>query len=81
MKKLAVHKFYIGDVEDIELYAAEPLYQFEQSEKGQWIMQNALETPKWHQRFTADSFRIMIYIEAKFSDEMATFFELKWGIE
>jgi len=79
MKTVRVHKFNMGDVEDVELYVAEPLYQFEMSEKGQWVMQNALEPPIWNQRFVQDAYYYIITIDAKFTDEMATFFQLKWG--
>lgn len=78
MKTLQVHKFTMSDVDDIEIYAAEPLYQFEISEKGQWVMQNSLEEPVWHQRLVHDAYYYIISIEAKFTDEMATMFLLKW---
>lgn len=69
----------MSDVEDVELYAAEPLYQFEISEKGQWVMKNALEPPIWNQRLVQDAFYYIITVEANFTDELATFFQLKWG--
>ena len=43
-----VYQFKIGDVEDPEIYAAEPLWQWQQSEAGKWIMEHSLETPSWH---------------------------------
>lgn len=79
MKTIQVHKFNIGDVDDIEIYVAEPLYEFEVSEKGRWVTEHALESPVWHQRMIPDAFYYIISVEAKFTDEMATFFQLKWG--
>ena len=43
-----VYQFKIGDVEDPAIYAAEPLWQWQQSEAGKWIMEHSLETPSWH---------------------------------
>ena len=49
-KEVVVHTFTMGDVEDPDLYAAEPLYQWQQSEIGQWVMEHAIETPCWHRQ-------------------------------
>jgi hypothetical protein len=49
-KEVIVHTFTMGDVEDPDLYAAEPLYQWQQSEIGQWVMEHAIETPCWHRQ-------------------------------
>ena len=43
-----VYEFKIGDVEDPEIYAAEPLWKWQQSEAGKWIMEHSLEPPSWH---------------------------------
>ena len=32
--KLVVHRFRLGDVEDPDLYAAEPLYKWQESDSG-----------------------------------------------
>ena len=45
---VVVHRFKMGDVEDPDLYAAQPLWEWQQSEAGKWIMENAVETPCWH---------------------------------
>lgn len=79
MKKLIVHKVAMGDVEDPQLYAAEPLYHFEISEKGKWVMEHALETPVWFCRPNPDTYYYSVIIEATFTEEMATYFKLKWG--
>ena len=45
---VAVHSFTMGDVEDPDLYAAQPIHEWQQSEQGQWVMEHAVETPFWH---------------------------------
>lgn len=39
--KINFHRFRVGDVEDPEIYAAEPIRQWQETEQGQWVMQNA----------------------------------------
>jgi len=48
VREVVVHEFTMGDVDDPDLYAAEPLWQWQQSEEGAWIMAHAVETPCWH---------------------------------
>jgi len=33
----------MGDVDDIDVYAAQPIYEWQQTEQGQWAMQNAYD--------------------------------------
>ncbi len=33
-----VHRFRLGDCEDPEIYVAQPLYEWQQSEHGKWVM-------------------------------------------
>jgi len=46
MTKLKVYEFPMGDTEDPEIFAAEPLYRWEkETEQGQWVMEHAVEQP------------------------------------
>jgi hypothetical protein len=51
--KVVVHRFRVGDVEDPDLYAGEPLWKWQQSDEGKFVMEHAIETPSWHRQ--ADS--------------------------
>jgi len=31
----------MGDVEDVDVYAAQPIYEWQQTDQGQWVMENA----------------------------------------
>jgi hypothetical protein len=48
VREVVVHEFSMGDVDDPYLYAADPMWKWQESEEGQWIMTHALETPSWH---------------------------------
>ena len=41
MNVIKLHQFRMGDVEDIDIYIAQPIYEWQQTEKGQWCMLNA----------------------------------------
>jgi len=45
--QVVVHSFNLGDVDDPALYAAQPLYDWEKSEVGQWVMAHSTKTPTW----------------------------------
>lgn len=34
------HSFILGDCEDPEIYAAQPIYEWQQTEMGQWVMKH-----------------------------------------
>lgn len=38
-----VHKFRMGDVEDPDLYVAQPIYEWQQTEQGKWVMKHGSE--------------------------------------
>jgi hypothetical protein len=43
--EIVVHSFKLGDVEDPEVYVAEPIWNWQQTEEGKWIMENSKPTP------------------------------------
>lgn len=47
-KTVIVHTFSMGDVEDPDLYAAQPLWEWQESQEGKWVMENCVEPPVWH---------------------------------
>jgi hypothetical protein len=66
--KVVVHSFTVGDVEDPEIYAAEPLCNWEQSEAGRWVIERAIETPEWHQQLDFQSYSYKFNVTAKLKD-------------
>jgi hypothetical protein len=73
-----VHEFKLGDVEDPDLYAGEPLYQWQQTEAGQWVMEHAVEAPFWHRMVNPYTFGYNYYIIARLSEQDQTYWALKW---
>jgi len=78
-KTVVVHSFTMGDVEDPDLYAAEPLLKWENSDQGQWIMKNACDTPTWHRMADPVSYGYKYIIRAKLMGPALTEWLLRYG--
>jgi hypothetical protein len=77
-REVIVHEFSIGDVEDPDLYAAQPLIEWEKSELGQWIMRNAADTPTWHRMADPVTMNFRYQIRAKLMGPPLTEWLLKY---
>ena len=75
---VAVHSFNMGDVEDPDLYAAQPIYEWQQSEQGKWVMEHAVETPFWHRHVDPMTYGYKYYIIARLREQDQTYWALKW---
>jgi len=73
-----VHTIKMGDVEDPDIYVAEPMYQWEHSDEGQWIMKHAIETPVWNRIINSNNMCYEYTIRAKLTDEHYTYWKLKY---
>jgi hypothetical protein len=77
--KVVAHRFRMGDVEDPDLYAAQPLYEWQQSEMGKWIMSKAVDTPEWHRQTDVSTYGYQYAVVAKLKEADYTFWVLKWA--
>ena len=74
-----VHFFTVGDVEDPEIYAAEPILKWQDSEAGKWVMERAVETPMYHRHIDHVSYGYRYAITAKLKDKDYTYWCLKYA--
>ena len=72
IKEFTVHEFTLGDVEDPEVYAAEPLYAWQISDQGKWVLENAVEQPYWTQQIDPSHYGYRFSVRAKFKDKKIT---------
>lgn len=79
LTKVVVHQFKLGDVDDPDMYAAQPLYDWRTSEMGKWVMERAVETPEWHRHIDHMTYGYQYVVVAKMKDVDYTFWQLKWG--
>jgi hypothetical protein len=38
---ITFHEFSMGDVDDVGIYVAQPIYEWQQTEQGKWVMEHA----------------------------------------
>jgi len=74
-----VHQFELAALEDPVVEAGPKLYEWEQSEQGQWIMAHALETPVWNKYEDMMHYMVKFIITAKLRGRDYTFWTMKWG--
>jgi hypothetical protein len=78
-REMVVHEFKLGDVDDPDLYAAQPLYEWQSTEFGQWVMKNAADTPTWQRYADPTSYGYQYRITAKFMGPALTEMLLRKG--
>ena len=77
--KVVVHRFRLGDVEDPDLYAAEPIYKWEKSEPGEFVMKHAIGQPEWHRHLDHMMYGYQYAIVAELEMKKLSEFYLRWG--
>ena len=77
MKKVIVHRFNMSDVEDPELFAAEPIYKWQQTEHGRWVMERCKDCV-FFTNPSQYSWGYEIAIQAVFNDTDYMMYRLKW---
>lgn len=76
--KICVHSFRLSDSDDPEIYAAEPIYNWQQSEQGQWVMSHSTTKPFFNIDVDHTIYGYRCRIFADLNDKDLTFFKLKW---
>ena len=74
-----VHEFNMGDVEDPDLMVADPIWKWQESDAGQFIMEHAEDKPYWTRNMDPHTYGHMYRIMARLSEQNETFWKLKWG--
>jgi hypothetical protein len=77
--KIVVHRFRLGDVEDPDLYAAEPLYDWQQSDPGKFVMEHAIDKPTWHRHLDQSTYGYRYAIVAELEMKKLSEYYLRWG--
>lgn len=76
--KVVVHRFRVGDAEDPDLYAAEPILEWERQPSGKFIMENAIETPVWHRQLDHTTYGYQYIIVAELEKKKLSEYYLKF---
>ena len=71
--------FRIGDVDDPDIYAAHPIWEWEQTDQGRWCRDHCLGTMTYTIGMDPTYMGYRVNIHAKFRRQDYTYFLLKWG--
>lgn len=77
MKRIIFATFNMGDVEDPEIYIAQPIYEFQQTPKGQWMMSNCKD-PTYQIMPCPETYGYRAVISGLVEDIQATEYYLRW---
>jgi hypothetical protein len=77
--KVIMGSFRLGDVEDPEIYAAGPLMEWQDSEKGQWCLENSISDPYYSVTQDYNSWGYIVKITGELMEKDYTYFTLRWG--
>jgi len=77
--KVVVYRFHLSDVEDTDIRAAEPIYKWEQSEQGQFVMKHAIDKPVWHKNIDHVTYSYQYVIVAELEMKKLAEFYLRFG--
>ena len=76
--EINVHEILMGDVEDPDLMIAAPIYEWQQTEAGKYVMENSNPTAKWVRSNSPSYMGHKYTIKAYFTDKEVTYWKLKY---
>ena len=75
--KVVVHRFRMGDVDDPEIYAAQPIWEWQQTDAGKFVMENAIGQPVYHRQADALNYGYQYIITAELEKKKLAEFYLR----
>lgn len=73
-----VHTIRMADVEDPDLMVADPIYKWQQTEAGQYVMTNSVPEPMWKRSQDTNYCGHNYIIYAYFTPQQLTYYKLKF---
>ena len=77
-RDVCVHEIRMGDVEDPDIYVAAPIWEWQQTDAGKFIMEHAVGKPYWIQHRDHSSYHLLYRIMARLSEQNEVFWRLKY---
>ena len=76
-RDVCVHEIRMGDVEDPDLWVASPIWDWQHTEAGKFVMEHAVGKPYWIRNVDHVTYGTMYKIMARLSEQNETFWRLK----
>jgi hypothetical protein len=77
--RAVVYRFSVSDTDDPEIYAAEPIWRWQQSEAGKFVMEHAITVPVFHKNISFESLDYEYAITAELEKKKYSEFLLRFG--
>lgn len=77
--KVVVHRFVISDTDDPEIYAVEPIMNWQASEPGKFVMEHSVTVPVFHKQLDHLTYNYQYAITAEFEKRKYSEFLLRFG--
>lgn len=75
-RDVCVHEIRMGDVEDPDLFIASPIWDWQQTIAGKFIMEHAEQEPYWTSHMDYNTYGHVYRIMARLSEQNETFWRL-----
>ncbi len=75
-REVSVQEISMGDVEDPALFAAQPIWEWQQTPPGKFVMEHAVEQPYWTSHMDHNTYGHVYRIMARLSEQNETFWRL-----
>lgn len=73
-----VHKIRMSDVEDPDLFVGQPIYDWQQTDSGKYIMKHSVPEPQWRREIDYATYGYTYGIFAYLTPEQLTYYKLKY---
>jgi hypothetical protein len=77
MQEVIVHSIKMGDVEDPDLFVADPIWKWQQTDEGKWVMEHSVQKPMWRRTLDATVYGYRYDIIAYLDGPDLTYWKLK----
>lgn len=78
MQEVVVHSISMGDVEDPDLFVADPIWKWQQTDAGKWVMENSAQQPMWRRQLDVANYGYRYDIVAYLEGPALTYWKLKY---
>lgn len=76
--EVIVKKIRMGDVEDPDLMVSQPIWEWQQTEAGKYVMKHSVPEPMWLRSFDNTSYGYTYSIKAYLTPKEVTYYKLKF---
>ena len=78
MQEVIVHSIVMGDVEDPDLFVADPIWKWQQTDEGKWVMEKSVQQPMWRRTMDPTHYGYRYDIVAYLDGADLTYWKLKY---